>query len=205
MTLDQPETEPSIAADPRVRFGLAVGVAVLFHIVVLWALGYSISFQLPVEPPLEPKIVLVAPTLSPPPPDVETIGPVDVMLAVPRFRPRVPAVVPQRQQREGDPALAVWSYLCNRDYSLSQATRVGCPPDLSGFDFSLLDPLNRSGDIGALLGTDTTTMSLDEAATKRGWVKPKSPLQADGARAKDSGVGPGHDPFAILPGHAPIR
>jgi hypothetical protein len=82
---------------------------------------------------------------------------------------------------------------------------VGCPSDFGKVDMSVLDPLNRTGDVGALFGADTTTMSLDEVAGKRGWVKPKSPMPADGARAKNSGIGPGHDPFAILPGHAPIR
>jgi hypothetical protein len=124
---------------------------------------------------------------------------------LPRFRPRVPAAVPQRMRREGDPALAIWTYLCNRDFNLSEATRIRCPTDFGSFDFGLLDPLNRRGDVGALFGPDTTTMSLDEVAKKKGWLKPNAPLEGAGARAKDSGVGPGHDPFAILPGHKPIR
>jgi hypothetical protein len=134
------------------------------------------------------------------PPDVEATGPADVMLTLPRFRPRVPVVPPQRQKREGDPALAIWTYLCNRDASLSEAARVKCPTDFGLFNFGLLDPLNRTGDVGALFGADTTTMSMDEVAKKKGWVKPKGGMPANGARAKSSEFGlPGDDPFAILP------
>jgi hypothetical protein len=203
---DQSFSEAFAAAPARGPFGVGVAIALVLHVLALWALAASISFQLPVERAIEPpKIVALAPQLLPPPPDVETLGPKDVVTTLPRFRPRVPAEVPQRVRREGDPALAIWTYLCNRDYALSEATRVRCPTDLGGFDFGLLDPLNRRGDVGALFGPDTTTMSLDEVAKKKGWLKPKAPLEGAGARAKDSGVGPGHDPFAILPGHQPIR
>jgi hypothetical protein len=43
-------------------------------------------------------------------------------------------------------------------------------------------------------------MSLEEAGRAKGWVKPKTPWPAEGARAKGNDLGlPGHDPFAILP------
>jgi hypothetical protein len=187
------------------RFGVALGVAVVVHVVALWALAHSIWFEFPLEVRSEPKIVAVAARLTPPPPDVETFGPVDAIATLPRFRPRAPALVPQRQKREGDPALAIWTYLCNRDLELSTATRVGCPSDFGLVDMSLFDPLNRTGDVGALFGSDTATMSLDEVAKKNGWVKPKPGWAGDGARAKDGGVGPGHDPFAFLPGYKPIK
>lgn len=200
MNSDQSFSEAFAAAPARGRFGVGVAIALVLHVLALWALAASISFQLPVERPIEPKIVALAPQLQPPPPDVETFGPKDVITTLPRFRPRVPAEVPQRTRREGNPALAIWTYLCNRDFSLSEATRVRCPTDLGGFDFSLLDPLNRRGDVGALFGTDTTTMSLDEVAKKKGWLKPRGGMPDNGARAKGSELGlPGHDPFAILP------
>lgn len=205
MNSDQPLSETFAAAPAGGRFGVGVAIALVLHVLALWALAASISFQLPVERPVEPKIVALAPQLQPPPPDVEIFGPKDVVTTLPRFRPRVPAEAPQRTRREGDPALAIWTYLCNRDFNLSDATRIHCPTDFGSFDFGLLDPLNRRGDVGALFGPDTTTMSLDEVAKKKGWLKPKTPLEGAGARAKDSGVGPGHDPFAILPGHKPIR
>jgi hypothetical protein len=202
---DQPLSQSFTAAPARQRFGVGIAVALVLHVLALWGLAASISFQLPVERPIEPKIVALAPQLQPPPPDVEAFGPKDVVTALPRFRPRVPAETPQRMRREGDPALAIWTYLCNRDFALSEATKIHCPTELGNFDFGLLDPLNRRGDVGALFGADTTTMSLDEVAKKKGWLKPKAPFEGAGARAKDSGVGPGHDPFAILPGHQPIR
>jgi hypothetical protein len=181
------------------RFGIGIGVALVLHVLALWVLAHSISFQFVVEKPVEPKIVALAPQLMPPPPDVEKLGSVDAIQTLPRFRPRVPAVVPQRQRMMGDPALAIWTYLCNRDTSLTEATNVFCPTDFS-IDLGLNDPLNRRGDVGALFGPDTTTMSLDEAAAKKGWAKPKSGWQGNGARAKGSDLGlPGHDPFAILP------
>ena len=205
MNSDQSLSETFAAVPARGRFGAGVAAALVLHVLALWALAASISFQLPVELPPEPKIVALAPQLQPPPPDVEKFGPVDIITSQPRFRPREAAVVPERQKREGDPALAVWKHLCNDDISLSLATRRECPPNFGNVDMGALDPLNRTGDVGALFGADTTSMSLDEVAKKKGWLKPKAPLEGAGARAKDSGVGPGHDPFAILPGHKPIR
>lgn len=200
MRLEEPLDPPPVTARSPGRFGLGLVVALVLHIAALWVLAQSISFQFAIERPVEPKIVALAPQLTPPPPEVERLGPTDVKLTLPRFRPRVPLVVPQAQRRMGDPALAIWSYLCNRDYSLSEATRVFCPTDDGGFDLGLLDPLNRRGDVGALFGPDTTTMSLDEVAKKKGWRKPKSGWQGNGARAKGNDLGlPGHDPFEILP------
>jgi hypothetical protein len=77
---------------------------------------------------------------------------------------------------------------------------VGCPAfSLTGIDRSALDPLNRRGDVGALMGPDKATMSLDEIGRKKGWFKRKHPWPAEGARAKGDELGlPGHDPFVIL-------
>jgi hypothetical protein len=183
------------------RNGLSLALAIGAHVLLLGALAVSMSFHFiePVERISEPKIVALAPRVLPPPPDVEKFGPTDIVTTVPRFRPRVPAVV--RQRRPGDPALAIWKYLCNRDQALSEATQRNCPAfDLGNVGLGWNDPLNRTGDVGALFGADTTTMSLDEVARKKGWAKPKTPWPADGARAKGDDIAlPGHDPFASLP------
>jgi hypothetical protein len=187
---------------PARRRVASVALAVGLHILMLWGLALSISFQFTEreEEKLEPKIVAVAPRLTPPPPDIEKLGPTDTIITTqPRFRPRIPTIT--RELRPGDPALAIWKYLCNRDMTLSEATRVGCPEfNLGDIDLGLLDPLNRHGDVGALFGPDTATMSLDEVGRKKRWFKPKSPWPGDGARAKGDDLGlPGHNPFDILP------
>lgn len=155
---------------------LGGAVALILHVAVLLLLASSITFRVPEVRLVEQEIVALVPRVPPPPPDVERIGPSDVAIAVPRFRPRMPAAVLSRQQRQGDPALAVWSYLCSRDLALSEAVRRGCPSfDFGAVGLGLLGPLNRSGDVGALFGADTATMSIDEAAVARGWIKPPPP------------------------------
>ena len=176
------------------------GAALLVHAAIIWGLALTIIVRLP-EPPehkRDPQLVVLAPRIVPPPPDVEKLGPLDVVTKQPRFRPRMPPMV--RERRPGDPALAIWKYLCNRDSSLSEAAQVSCPFQFGDADLGLLDPLNRRGDVGAMFGADTTTMTLDEVGKAKGWARRKSPWQADGARAKGDDLGlPGHDPFAILP------
>ena len=199
---DQAEGEAfSPERDPAHRRALSFAVAVAVHLLILWGLATPIVLRF-LEPPehkSEPKIFAVAPRIVPPPPDVERLGSSDVVTTQPRFRPRMPAMV--RERREGDPALAVWKYLCNRDSSLSEATRRNCPEfHLGDVDLGTLDPLNRTGDSGVMLGADTATMSLEEAGRAKRWIKPKMPWSGDGARAKDGDLGlPGHDPFAVLP------
>lgn len=97
--------------------------------------------------------------------------------------------------------MAIWTYLCNRDGSLSEAVQRDCPEFHFGdVMLSMNEPLNRQGDIGALLGPDTATMSIEEAGKAKGWQKPKTPWPAEGARARANSLGlPGRDPFAILP------
>jgi len=164
---------------------LGGAVALILHVAVLLLLASSITFRVPDVRPVEQEIVALVPRVPPPPPEAERIGPSDVAIALPRFRPRMPAAVPTRQQRQGDPALAIWSYLCNRDAALSEAVRRGCPSfDFGAVGLSLLGPLNRTGDIGALFGADTTTMSLDEAAVARGWIKPPPPKGQTGLAAR---------------------
>lgn len=148
----------------------------------------------------EPRIVALAPRDVPPPPDVETFGAVDAIATLPRFRPRLGAMALQR--REGDPALAVWTYLCNRDGSLSEAVRRECPEFRFGdAALGMNDPLNRSGDIGALLGSDTATMTLEEAAVSRGWIKMPPPKGQTGLvnRTDKSHSDPASDRLGPLP------
>jgi hypothetical protein len=165
------------------RTGVAFALAVVVHALVLWGLASSFLFRFPEEPRMEPRIVALAPRIVPPPPNVSKLGPTDIVMALPRFRPRALAVVPQR--RYGDPALAIWTYLCNRDFSLSIATQRACPEDRFGnVTLGVLDPLNRNGDIGALMGPDTATMSLDEAAVARGWIKVPPPKGQQGLAGK---------------------
>lgn len=179
------EDFPPERKQPAHRRGLSFVVAIILHVLVLWGLTSSISFHFaePDEWLSEPKIVALAPRIVPPPPDVQTFGPVDVVTTQPRFRPRVPTVA--RQRREGDPALAVWKYLCNRDISLSVATERGCPEFHFGdVDLGFMSPLNRAGDSGVMLGADTKTMTLDEAAVARGWIKPPPPKGQTGLGGK---------------------
>jgi hypothetical protein len=183
------------------QYGVALAGALAIHCIALVALGFSISSQLPTVATVEPRIVAVA-MPPPPPPDVEVFGAVDAPAMIPHFRPRVPlGLSPERQRRAGDPALAVWKYLCNRDQALGDAVRRDCPEfDFGAVDLSVRDPLNRQGDSGVIVGNDTATMSLDEVGRKKRWIKPGAEWQASGARAKANDLGiPGEDPFAILP------
>ena len=155
---------------------LSVAVAIFLHGMIFWGFATAISFRFS-EPPdqfSEPRIVALAPRVAPPPPDIDKLGPVEVVTTLPRFRPRLAAMA--RQRREGDPALAVWKYLCNRDGSLSVAVQRDCPEFHFGdVELGLFDPLNRSGDSGVLLGAHTATMTLEEAAAARGWIKMPPP------------------------------
>jgi hypothetical protein len=169
----------------RERLVAATALALALHVLALWAFVSSMTFHFvdPEERKPEPKFVAVAPRIVPPPPDLTRIGPIDVVKTQPRFRPRLPAMV--REQVLGDPALAIWKYLCNRDYAISDATQVGCPSfSLGSIGLGVLDPLNRTGDVGALFGADTTSMTLDEAAVARGWIKPPPPKGQTGLATK---------------------
>lgn len=186
-----------------VRRALAFAVAIVLHVAVLWALAVSISIQFvePDEIKYEPKIIAMAPRVLPPPPDVEQIGPIDIETKRPRFRPRAPVI--SREIREGDPALAVWTYLCNRDRALSPTVKVACPdPPTGDVSLGLLDPLNRRGDFGIMFGRSTKTMTLDEAGVARGWIK-EPPKQGQGAlldTTDNSGV-----PDPVLDRNLPTR
>ena len=168
-------------ADQTNRFGLALLGALAVHVLALVALGLSISFELPKPEVVEARIVAIA-APPPPPPDVEALGPVDAPVVVPRFRPREPlGVNPERRQRTGDPALAVWKYLCNRDLSLSDAVRRECPAfNFGSVDLDVRAPLNRQGDSGVMIGNDTATMSLEEVGVARGWIKRPPPRGQSG-------------------------
>ena len=169
---------------------------------MFWGLAASIFFRSPdaTEDLSVPRIVALAPRDVPPPPDVEKLGPADAVAILPRFRPRLGAL--SRQRRDGDPALAVWKYLCNRDSSVGEAVQRDCPEFHFGdVMLGMRDPLNRSGDIGALLGADTATMSLEEAAVARGWIKMPPPKGQSGLvnRTDKSHSDPASDRLGPLP------
>jgi hypothetical protein len=154
------------------RFGAALVGAVVFHVLALIGLAFSISFKAPGLDVVEPQIVAVS-LPPPPPPRVEAPGADDAPLMMPRFRPRDPlGLRPEYKQKHGSPALAVWRYLCNRDHTLSEAAKRACPDDFGTVDLGMRDPLNRQGDAGVMLGNDTATMSLEDAGVARGWIKP---------------------------------
>lgn len=189
-------------------FGRAApaALAVAIHLVALWILGSSISFSF-VEPDKPaPEIVTLA-TVPPPPPEVRELGASDAITTLPLFRPRVPlGLSVDDQQRYGDPALAVWKYLCNRDESLGPAVRRDCPaPTFGSIDGDIRAPLNRQGDAGVMLGADTRTMSLEEAGVARGWVKKPPPRDQSGLAGKTDTVNQPEGPeiFEDLPSLKP--
>jgi hypothetical protein len=167
--------------EQNTRFGLALIGALVVHALALVGLALSISFPLPEPETIEPRIVAIALPV-PPPPSGEALGTTEALTIAPRFRPREPlGLAPERRQRYGDPALAVWKYLCNRDNALSEAARRDCPaPGFGNVDLGLRDPLNRRGDAGVMLGNDTATMSLDEAGAAKGWIKRPPPRGQSG-------------------------
>ena len=172
-------------ADLVSRHGFAVVAALAFHVLAIGALALAISFQLPQPEVVEPRVVAIA-TKPPPPPDVEVAGPAnDVLLMSPRFRPREPlGVPPEVREKSGSPGLAVWTYLCNKNDTLSEAANKACPPETFGTaDMSVRDPLNRQGDAGVMFGAETSTMTLQEAGIKRGWMK-KPPAQGQSGLAE---------------------
>ena len=169
------------------RFGIAFVVAVVIHVLALVGLALSISFRAPELAVVEPQIVAVA--LPPPPPPLDAAGANDAPMMMPRFRPREPlGLTPEVRERFGNPALAVWRYLCNRDPALGAAAQRACPEGFGTVDLGVRDPLNRQGDAGVMLGNDTATMSLEEAGVARGWIKPPPQRGQSGLAGKTDQV-----------------
>jgi len=175
--------------EKNTRFGVALIGALVVHALALVGLVLSISVRLPESEVIEPRIIAIA-APAPPPPTGEALGPTDAPIIAPRFRPREPSgLTMERRQRYGDPALAVWKYLCNRDLALSEAARRDCPaPGFGNVDLGVRDPLNRRGDAGVMLGNDTATMSLEEAGAARGWTKPPPQRGQSGLAGKTDQV-----------------
>jgi hypothetical protein len=191
-----------VRTDQIGRYGIAALGALAVHALVLTALVWSISFQPPPLEVIEPRIVAISPA-PPPPPDVSSaLADIDAPMMVPRFRPREPlGMNPERRERFGDPALAIWKHLCNRDTALSEAAQRACPPLGYSADMSVRDPLNRQGDAGVMLGAETATMSLEEAGVKRGWIRPPAQRGQSGLAAKTDQVNQpaGPELFETLP------
>ena len=166
-----PTDEPLLGAR-GIRRAMAFLFAVAVHLAALWILAFSISFAF-VEPEKKPPDIVALVQVPPPPPEVRVLGPADAITTMPLFRPREPlGLSVDEQQRFGDPALAIWKYLCNRDDTLGPAVQRDCPsPTFGAVDMDGHAGLNRQGDSGVMLGADTRTMSLEEAGVARGWIK----------------------------------
>ena len=136
-----------------------------------------------------PEIVTLV-AVPPPPPEVRALGPTEAITTMPLFRPRVPlGMSVDQQQRYGDPALAIWKYLCNRDDTLAPAVRRDCPaPTFGSIDEDMRAPLSRQGDAGVMLGAETRSMSLEEAGVARGWTKKPPPRGQSGLANKTDTV-----------------
>ncbi|MCE9521027.1 MAG: hypothetical protein K8S25_01185 [Alphaproteobacteria bacterium] len=82
------------------------------------------------------------------------------------------------------------------------AVQRGCPEFQFGdVNLGLLDPLNRSGDSGVLLGADTKTMTLEEAGVARGWITRPAPKGQSALAGKTDTVNQPRGPeiFDMLP------
>ena len=175
MTADTDHRDEGVLpVSPRVVMTLAVSAAVAVHALLLWLLAGAIALQMETKPEGEPvPNVQVMTRYVPPPPDLSQAGVGAHLVQLPRFRPRQINAI-RWGYGTGDPALAIWRYLCNRDISLSDATDTACPSaSFNDVDMAILEPLNRRGDSGAMLGADTVTMSLEEAGVAKGWIRPR--------------------------------
>lgn len=174
-----------------------VSAAVALHILLVLAAGYLIApprEMLKPEPPAERPFAVVR--LPPPPPRLEgELAPTAVTI-MPHFRPRyfLPKGVPLITTREyGNAAEALFRYWCSNRPDTIEATGRLCPPDTAFNGLAALP--QRSGligepDAGALLGAGDQGMTLDEAAARRGWIKPKPPTGQDALKNKtDKTVG----------------
>jgi hypothetical protein len=171
--------------------------AVVLHVLFFIAAGYLITAPpewLKSEPDTEQSFEVVH--LPPPPPRVDgELAPTSSSI-MPRFRPRyfLPRGVPLITTHEyGSAAEALFRYWCsNRPDTIEAAGRL-CPSDVPFNGLAALPERNGligEPDAGALLGAGDQGMTLDEAAVRRGWIKPKPPTGQDALKAKtDKTVG----------------
>ena len=131
-----------------------------------------------IEPETQPEQVMAVVRLPPPPPQLAGAFAETPASIMPRFRPRIPMPqgVPLIMTREpGSAAEALFRYWCTNRPDTIESTGRMCPSDVP---FNGLAALPERGLIGApdastLLGAADRGYTIDEAAVRRGWVKPK--------------------------------
>ena len=163
--------------------------AIALHIVLVLFASYLIAPPrdfLKQEPPQQQPFAVVR--LPPPPPKLDgALANVSISI-MPRFRPRIvrPEGVPLLMTTErGSAAEALFRYWCsNRPDTIEAAGRM-CPSDVMMNGLAALPERGTLGnpDAGTLLGAQDQGYTLDEAATRRGWVKPKPPTGQDAQKA----------------------
>lgn len=159
--------------------------AIALHVLLVILAGYLIAPpRFALKPEREKEEVFAVVRLPPEPPRIQG-APADTSFNImPRFRPRyhLPKGVPLITTTErGSAAEALFRYWCtNRPDTIEAAGRM-CPSDVP---FNGLAALPERGGLGnddasTLLGAADRGMTLDEAAVRRGWAKPRPPAGQD--------------------------
>ena len=193
VTADEPGSPTKVT-----RRAAPWAAAIALHVVLVLLAGYLIAppqYLFKLEPPDEEHHFAVV-HLPPPPPRLEGELAATAISIMPRFRPRyfLPKGVPLITTREyGNAAEALFRYWCMNRPDTIEATGRMCPSDVPFNGLAALPQRNGligEPDAGTLLGAGDQGMTLDEAAARRGWVKPKPPTGQDALRAKtDKTVG----------------
>jgi hypothetical protein len=181
------------------RRALPWTAAIVLHILLFAFAGYLIA------PPLDymkkdqlqeaPPLLVVR--LPPPPPKMTGELAAIASTIMPRFRPRyhMPKGVPLiTTTQRGSPAEALFRYWCSNRPDTIEATGRLCPSDVIMNGLAALPERGLIGDADAstLLGAADRGYSIDEAAVRRGWVKPKPPIGQDGLKGKTDKVTGAH-------------
>ena len=138
------------------------------------------------EPPEVTPLTFIR--LPPPPPKLDGAL-ADVAISImPRFRPRIvmPRGVPLITTTErGSPAEALFRYWCSNRPDTIEAAGRACPSDVMTNGYAALPDRGLIGDAdaGTLLGAQDQGYTIDEAAVRRGWIKPKPPKGQDAQKA----------------------
>ncbi|MBI1213885.1 MAG: hypothetical protein GC190_20680 [Alphaproteobacteria bacterium] len=185
MAADEPGSRKSM-----IRHAAPWGAAVVLHVLFFIAFGYLIAPPPDLLKPDETVVPLAWVHLAPPPPRLEgELAPTSISI-MPRFRPRyyLPKGVPLISTREyGNAAEALFRYWCTNRPDTIESTGRLCPSDVPFNGLAALPEHNGligNSDAGALLGAGDRGYTIDEAAARRGWVKPKPPTGQDGLQTK---------------------
>ena len=179
------------------RRALPWGLAIALHVLLFLFAGYLIEAPLDFlkrEPPREQSFAVVR--LPPPPPKLNgALAEINTTI-MPRFRPRVvrpSGVALQMTTVRGSAAEAIFRYWCANRPDTIEATGRNCPSDVVMNGLAALPERGLLGDndAGALLGAADRGYTLDEAAVRRGWIKPHPPSGQDAqAETTDKVTGP---------------